>query len=64
MTGRGSGGNYSGFGDVFRSDIPPHENPPPAQAQGYWPCGGPGPGPIPGHVDNVYYHQHQQVSSD
>ena len=77
MTGRGSTGNYSGFGDVFRAE----DNP----GGGYWGFGGgnvgvagggvggggggvggvvvpgAGPGPVPG-PENVYYHQHQQAN--
>ena len=76
MTGRGSTGNYSGFGDVFRAE----DNP----GGGYWGFGGnvgvagggvggggggvggvvvpgAGPGPLPG-PENVYYHQHQQAN--
>ena len=75
MTGRGSTGNYSGFGDVFRAE----DNP----GGGYWGFGGgnlgvagggvggggggvvvpggAGPGPVP-VPENVYYHQHQQAN--
>ena len=56
MTGRCSGGNYSGFGDVFRSDIVENN---PVQGQGYWQCPGP---PGPGPVENIYYQQHQQAN--
>ena len=51
LTGRGAGGNYSGFGDVFRAGSVDNS---PVPGPGYWP----GPGP----VDNVYYHQHQQAN--
>ena len=73
ITGRGSGGNYSGFGDVFHGAVDTSPLPIARPGPGYWPGPGSGPshgpgaglghgghgGPLP---DNVYYQQHQQAN--